>query len=168
MIAQSTSATPWGIDARAVQIEVDVHFGLPQVQIVGLPDTAVRESRERVRAAIKNCGFDLPPRSVIVNLAPADLRKEGNHLDLGIATALVGRASAYDRVRDRVSRTIGEDLPNAGAARSAEAAYRAIFVPGMTHIDPISADGDNPDNPVPGALLGFATGATRGTVTPTE
>ena len=72
-----------------MQIEVDVHFGLPQVQIVGLPDTAVRESRERVRAAIKNCGFDLPPRSVIVNLAPADLRKEGNHLDLGIATALL-------------------------------------------------------------------------------
>lgn len=89
MIAQSTSATPWGIDARAVQIEVDIHFGLPQVQIVGLPDAAVRESRERVRAAIKNCGFDLPPRSVIVNLAPADLRKEGNHLDLGIATALL-------------------------------------------------------------------------------
>lgn len=87
MLATSTSATPWGIDARAVEIEIDVQMGLPQVQIVGLADVAVRESRERVRSAIKNCGFDLPPRSVIINLAPADLRKQGNHLDLGIATA---------------------------------------------------------------------------------
>jgi magnesium chelatase family protein len=89
MLAQSTAATPWGIEARPVQIEVDVQYGLPQVQIVGLADAAVRESRERVRAAIKNCGFDLDPRSVIINLAPADLRKEGNHLDLAIALALL-------------------------------------------------------------------------------
>jgi len=89
MIAKAISATPWGIEARAVEVEIDAHFGLPQVQIVGLPDAAVRESRERVRAAIKNCGFELPPRTVVVNLAPADLRKEGNHLDLGIALALL-------------------------------------------------------------------------------
>ncbi len=89
MIAKALSATPWGIEARAVEVEIDAHFGLPQVQIVGLPDAAVRESRERVRAAIKNCGFELPPRTVVVNLAPADLRKEGNHLDLGIALALL-------------------------------------------------------------------------------
>ncbi len=87
MLATSTSATPWGIDARAVEIEIDVQLGLPQVQIVGLADAAVRESRERVRSAIKNCGFDLPPRSVTINLAPADLRKQGNHLDLAIAMA---------------------------------------------------------------------------------
>lgn len=62
---------------------------MPQVQIVGLPDASVRESRERVRAAIKNCGFQLPPRAIVINLAPADLRKEGNHLDLGIALALL-------------------------------------------------------------------------------
>lgn len=89
MLARATTATPWGIEARPVQVEVDVQTGLPQVQIVGLPDAAVRESRERVRAAIKNCGFDLTPRSVIINLAPADLRKEGNHLDLAIALALL-------------------------------------------------------------------------------
>ncbi len=59
------------------------------MQIVGLPDAAVRESRERVRSAIKNSGFELPPRVVVVNLAPADLRKEGNHLDLAIALALL-------------------------------------------------------------------------------
>ena len=84
MLSRATAATPWGIEARPVQIEVDVHSGLPQVQIVGLADAAVRESRERVRAAIKNCGFDLDPKSIIINLAPADLRKEGNHLDLAI------------------------------------------------------------------------------------
>ncbi len=87
MLARMESATPWGVDARPVEVEVDVHNGLPQTQIVGLPDASVRESRERVRAAIKNSGFELPPRVVVVNLAPADLRKEGNHLDLAIALA---------------------------------------------------------------------------------
>src|ERR1044071_1157293 len=78
MLARTITTTPWGIEARPVQVEVDVHFGLPQMQIVGLADAAVRESRERVRAAVKNCGYDLSPMSVIINLAPADLRKEGN------------------------------------------------------------------------------------------
>jgi magnesium chelatase family protein len=89
MLSRATAATPWGIDARPVQIEIDVQNGLPQMQIVGLPDTAVRESRERVKAAVKNCGFVLPPRSIVVNLAPADLRKAGNHLDLAIALSLL-------------------------------------------------------------------------------
>ena len=87
MLARTESATPWGVDARPVLVEVDIHTGLPQMQIVGLPDASVRESRERVRSAIKNSGFDLPPRVVVVNLAPADLKKEGNHLDLAIALA---------------------------------------------------------------------------------
>jgi len=90
------SATPWGIEARPVEVEVDVQTGLPQIQIVGLPDAAVREARERVRAALRNCGFDLPPRAVTVSLAPADLRKEGNHLDLAIATALLAAHGALD------------------------------------------------------------------------
>ncbi|MGD2116252.1 MAG: YifB family Mg chelatase-like AAA ATPase, partial [Acidobacteriota bacterium] len=90
MLARTTAATPWGIDARPVQIEVDVHYGeLPSLRLVGLPDAAVRESRERVRRAIRNCGFRLGPRVVVVNLAPADLRKEGNHLDLAIALGLL-------------------------------------------------------------------------------
>lgn len=89
MLARATAATPWGIDARPVQVEVDVHAGLPSIQIVGLPDTAVRESRERVRAAIKNCGFRLVQKAVTINLAPADVRKAGNHLDLAIALALL-------------------------------------------------------------------------------
>lgn len=90
MLARTLSATPWGIDAQTVTVEVDVHWGqLPSVQIVGLADAAVKESRERVRRAIRNAGFDLPARVVVVNLAPADLRKEGNHLDLAIALGLL-------------------------------------------------------------------------------
>ena len=90
MIARAIAATPWGIDARPVQIEADVFFGqLPKLSIVGLADAAVKESRERVRRAIRNSGHKLPPRVVVINLAPADLRKEGNHLDLGIALALL-------------------------------------------------------------------------------
>jgi len=89
MLARTLSATPWGVDALPVQVEVDSRLGLPQLQLVGLADAAVRESRERVRAAIRHCGYDLPPRSVIINLAPADLRKEGNQLDLAIALALL-------------------------------------------------------------------------------
>jgi magnesium chelatase family protein len=89
MLARATAATPWGVEARPVQVEVDVCLGLPQTQIVGLAHTSVRESRERVRSAIRSCGFDLPPKFVIINLAPADLRKEGNHLDLAIALALL-------------------------------------------------------------------------------
>jgi magnesium chelatase family protein len=89
MLASTTAATPWGVEARPVQVEVDVHHGIPQMHIVGLADAAVRESRERVRTAIRNCGFDLEPLVVVINLAPADLRKEGNHLDLAIALALL-------------------------------------------------------------------------------
>jgi magnesium chelatase family protein len=104
MLARALAATPWGIDARPVEVEVDVQNGLPQMQIVGLPDPSVRESRERVRAAIKNSGFDLPPRSVVINLAPADLRKEGNHLDLAIALALLCAHGhlGQDTLRDRL------------------------------------------------------------------
>ncbi|MEM6456992.1 MAG: YifB family Mg chelatase-like AAA ATPase [Acidobacteriota bacterium] len=89
MLARSVSATPWGVDARIVDVEVDARNGLPAMFLVGLPDASVRESRERVRAAIVNSGFELKPQVVVINLAPADLRKEGNHLDLAIALALL-------------------------------------------------------------------------------
>jgi magnesium chelatase family protein len=117
MLARATAATPWGIEARPVQVEVDIHNGLPQVQIVGLADVAVRESRERVRAAIKNCGFDLEPKSIIINLAPADLRKEGNHLDLAIALAML---AAYEQLPQEAldGRLISGELGLDGAIRS--------------------------------------------------
>jgi magnesium chelatase family protein len=89
VLATARSFTLDGIAARPVRVEVDVHRGLPAFTIVGLPDTAVREARERVRAAVANCGFDFPQRRITVNLAPASLRKAGPALDLAIAAALL-------------------------------------------------------------------------------
>lgn len=89
MLATARTFTLDGIDARPVRVEVDVHRGLPAFSLVGLPDTAVREARERVRAALANCGFDFPLQRIVVNLAPASLRKAGPGLDLPIAAALL-------------------------------------------------------------------------------
>jgi hypothetical protein len=85
---------------------------------------------------------------------------------LGVATALTGRASVFDRLRARVAATVGADLPAAGANRMDPRAFRAVFVPRMTHIDPISGADGNPDNPVPELVFTFATGSTAGAVTP--
>jgi magnesium chelatase family protein len=91
MLASLLSATLHGLDGRLVRVEVDVAPGLPSFTIVGLADTALQESRERVRGAIRNSGFEYPPRRITVNLAPADLRKGGASLDLAIALGtLVG------------------------------------------------------------------------------
>jgi len=78
-----------GVDAMVVDVEIDVTGGLPGITVVGLPDAAVRESRERVRAAIRNSGFRIPPRRFTINLAPADLRKEGVLYDLPIALGIL-------------------------------------------------------------------------------
>ncbi len=78
-----------GIDAHPVQVEVDLATGIPHTQTVGLPDSSVRESKDRVRSALRNAGFEVPPRRITVNLAPGHLRKEGAAYDLPIALALV-------------------------------------------------------------------------------
>ena len=92
MLAETTSFTLDGISARMIRVEVDVHRGLPNFQIVGLPDAAVREARERVRAAVVNCGFEFPLQRITASLAPAELRKAGPAMDLALATALLGAA----------------------------------------------------------------------------
>lgn len=89
MFASVPSATLVGVDARPVRVEVHVARGLPSTTLVGLPDAAVREARDRVRAALSSSGFDVPRARVLINLAPADLRKEGPSLDLPIALALL-------------------------------------------------------------------------------
>ncbi len=89
MLAQIKSSTLIGLAVHAIEIEVDAAGGLPSWDIVGLPDTAVKESKERVRTAIKNAGFDFPPRRIVVNLAPANLKKEGPSFDLAIAIAIL-------------------------------------------------------------------------------
>ena len=94
MLSRVHSAAIDGAEARVLDVEADVSHGLPSFSIVGLPDAAVKESRDRVRAALRNCGFDFPPRAVTVNLAPADWRKEGSALDLAVAVALLSTSGA--------------------------------------------------------------------------
>ena len=78
-----------GLDGYLIDVEVDVSTGMPDWQIVGLPDASVKESKERVRTAIKNTGYEFPTRRIVVNLAPANTRKEGSLFDLPIAIAIL-------------------------------------------------------------------------------
>ncbi|HEX6587516.1 MAG TPA: YifB family Mg chelatase-like AAA ATPase [Longimicrobiales bacterium] len=94
MLAQIESGAIFGVEAHPVRVEVDVALGLPGISIVGLPESAVREGRERVLAALQNCGLSIPPRRVTVNLAPADMRKVGSAYDLPIAIALLVASGA--------------------------------------------------------------------------
>jgi magnesium chelatase family protein len=100
MLYKTLSAAVYGIDANIIEVEVDVsgiktnedHF-----HTVGLPDAAVRESRDRVRSALKNCGYDIPPTHITINLAPADIRKEGSGFDLPMALSIVGAYGGLTR-----------------------------------------------------------------------
>jgi hypothetical protein len=93
MLYKTLSAAVYGVDASIIEVEIDVsgiktpedHF-----HTVGLPDAAVRESRDWVRAALKNCGYDIPPTQITINLAPADIRKEGSGFDLPMALGILG------------------------------------------------------------------------------
>ena len=89
MLAKVTSAALVGLDAHLVDVEVDISGGLPQFSIVGLPDATVKESRDRVRSALKNTGFHFPAKRITVNLAPAGIKKEGSGLDLAIAIGIL-------------------------------------------------------------------------------
>jgi magnesium chelatase family protein len=130
MLARVWSASILGIDALKVGVEVDVSGGLPQIVLVGLPDTAVQESRERVKSALKNAGFAFPVRKIVINLSPADLRKEGPSFDLPIA---IGILAASEQVNpqligdylflgevslDGSLRSVSGVLPVAAAAKS--------------------------------------------------
>ena len=97
VLASLRSAAVFGVDAFPVLIEVDVAFGLPHFTMVGLPDATVRESRDRVRSAIRNSGFEFPPHRITVNLAPADVRKGGSSFDLPIALGLLAASGPLAR-----------------------------------------------------------------------
>src|SRR5258706_348582 len=88
-VARVSSCALWGLEAALVTVEVDVASGLPNFMVVGLPDAAVSEARERVRAAVRNSGFDLPLRRIVANLAPAERKKEGSGFDLAIALGVL-------------------------------------------------------------------------------
>src|SRR5215203_2637604 len=139
MYAISRTFALIGVDAEPVHVEVDIGGGLPSFTIVGLPDAAVRESRERVRSALRNSGFKYPDHRITVNLAPADLRKAGPGFDLALAAAVLvatgqlpGSALA-DLVLAGELALDGAIRPVPGAMAMAEATIRsgarAIVVP---------------------------------------
>ena len=93
MLYKTMSAAVYGVDANIIEVEVDVSgvkMNEDHFHTVGLPDAAVRESRDRVRSALKNCGYDIPPTQITINLAPADIRKEGSGFDLPMALGILG------------------------------------------------------------------------------
>jgi magnesium chelatase family protein len=133
----------YGIEACPVQVEVDVSFGLPAFTMVGLPDASVRESRDRVRSAIRNSGFEFPPHRITVNLAPADIRKAGSSFDLPIALGVLAASGCIVRRDVDDVLLLGElsldggihpargVLPIAAAARSRR--FRALLLPRPNH-----------------------------------
>jgi magnesium chelatase family protein len=108
MLSQVTSGAVFGVDAYLVRVEVDLTRGLPAMSVVGLPESAVREGRERVTAALHNSGYEVPPQRITVNLAPADVRKEGSAFDLPIALGLLAGVGVLEAKRLRGLCFVGE------------------------------------------------------------
>jgi magnesium chelatase family protein len=108
MSSKVLSASTIGLDAALVEVESDISSGLPSFVVVGLPDTAVQESRERVRAAIKNSGFIFPKTKIAVNLAPADIKKEGPSYDLPMAISLLHSSGDLKPQNEQKEIFIGE------------------------------------------------------------
>ena len=138
MLAKVTSCAVVGLEAALIEVEVDIGRGLPSITIVGLPDAAVQESRERVRAAIHNSGLSFPQSRLTVNLAPADLRKEGPAYDLPIAVGVLlaseqifadldGAIMMGELSLDGSVRHVSGVLPMANQAR--EQGYKTLYVP---------------------------------------
>ena len=139
MLARIRSAAVLGIDAYPVDVEVDITNGLPSFSTVGLPQGAVKEGRERVSAALTNAGFTFPLRRITVNLAPADIRKDGSAFDLPIALGILAASGQLPEDALRHQMVLGEvglegDLrPIRGALSMAlaarDAGYRGILLP---------------------------------------
>lgn len=89
LFASVLSAAIMGVEVRPVKVEADVSNGLPSFVMVGFPSTQVKEAQDRVRTAFKNNGFNFPPKKITVNLAPADMKKEGSGFDLPVAAAVL-------------------------------------------------------------------------------
>jgi magnesium chelatase family protein len=128
MHAKIFSATTIGINAYEVEVEVDLSYGLLQFSIVGLPDTAIKESRQRIQTALKNSGIRLPERKITVNLAPADLKKEGTLFDLPIAVSILQAAQQITVPKKFVDETLflGE-LSLDGSIRSIKGALAIAY-----------------------------------------
>jgi magnesium chelatase family protein len=141
MLAKALSCAVVGLESALVEVEVDLSSGLPSFQVVGLPDTAVQEARERVRAAIKNSGGTFPGNRVTVNMAPADLKKEGPSYDLAIAVGVLTASGVLPSDAVEGSLFLGElgfdgslrytqgILPMVSVARDSR--MRQVFVPSI-------------------------------------
>jgi len=139
MLAKIFSAAVLGLDAYVVEVEAHLEAGIPSFSLVGLPDTAVKESRERVNAALKNSYLQFPLKKITINLAPADIKKEGSAYDLPIAVAILAACGQTDPdvaasflilgelALDGTLRPIKGSLPIALAAK--DKAYRGIILP---------------------------------------
>jgi magnesium chelatase family protein len=145
MLATALSASVVGVEGVPVRVEVDVAFGLPGLTIVGLAGSAVLEARERVRAALRNSGFEVPSRRITINLAPADLPKEGTGHDLAMATGILVASGQLDEARIGATALIGElaldgslrPVPGAMAlvAAAHDAGARDVIVPAENAIE---------------------------------
>ena len=130
MVAHVATVAFLGLEARAVEVQVQIASGLPKFLVVGLPDKAVAESRERVHAALAAIGLALPPKRITVNLSPADLPKEGSHYDLPIALGLLAAMGAIDaRDARRLSRGRRAQPGRPDRAVAGRAARRASTPP---------------------------------------
>lgn len=126
MLAKTISCSVIGIDGWLIQVEVDVSNGLPVFSTVGLPDGAVRESKDRVKAAIKNCGYKFPAKRITVNLAPADIRKEGTGLDLPIALGILEATQTLTKTKKGSYCILGE-LSLDGGVHKVAGVLPAVF-----------------------------------------
>ncbi len=108
MLAVIASQAPLGVEGVPIQVEVDIRRGLPGIDIVGLPDSAVKEARERVRVGIRNCGFRFPSDRILVNLSPAGIRKEGASYDLAIALGILAASEQVPLARSLRIMVVGE------------------------------------------------------------
>ncbi len=150
MFAKAKSFGVFGMESFAVDVEADLSQGLPRFDIVGLPDAAVKESRERVRASIKNCGFEYPVSRITVNIAPADIKKEGSVYDLAVFMAIL---SAAKQIKADISDYgfIGELSLNGQVRgckgvlpmliKAKEAGVKTVFVPAENTAESSVVDG---------------------------
>lgn len=139
MLSKINSIALIGIEGFVVNIEVDFHYGMPHFFMVGLPDLIMKESKERVRAAIKNSGYEFPMGNITINFAPADLKKEGPHFDLAIAIGILSSNNSMDLFNTKESIFIGELSLN-GEVRGVKgvlpmvleakrSGYKKVFIP---------------------------------------
>ncbi len=152
MLSKSISLALHGISAVKVDVEVDLIRGLPNFIIVGLPDSTIRESRERIRSAIENSGYEFPPRNYIVNLAPAGFRKEGANFDLPIAVSILRATGQIEGGIDQIPMVgelslDGKVKPVRGAISMAislyKLGYRKIIVPHANRFEASAVGGIN-------------------------